>query len=345
MDVSKAAAVLKRLKAPHFRLAQLRQAVFRDAQDSYEAMTTLPEELRRALSAEVPILRLSPALVRASADGLCRKALLRLHDGLKIETVLLRPSSRRWTVCISSQAGCAVACTFCATGLMGLARNLTAEEISDQVLFWKQLMRREKIAGGEAGPDNVVYMGMGEPFANYEPVAQSLRALMDQTQFGLGARHISVSTSGIAPKIERFAEDFPQVNLALSLHAAEDSLRTKLVPMNRAYPLESLAASLRAYLKNTGRKIFVEYVLLRGENDRPQDARSLADYLRSIGPLERLHVNLIAFNQTDTPHQAPPEAEARRFQALLRRDGIPTTLRQNLGQDINGACGQLLAKN
>ncbi|MDE1975637.1 MAG: 23S rRNA (adenine(2503)-C(2))-methyltransferase RlmN [Elusimicrobia bacterium] len=345
MDVDKAAAVLKRLKAPPFRLTQLRQAVFREAQDSYEAMTTLPEELRRTLAAEAPLLCLSPALVRASADGLCRKALLRLRDGLKIETVLLRPSPRRWTVCISSQAGCAVACTFCATGLMGLSRNLSAEEISDQVLFWKQFTRREKIAGGGTGPDNVVYMGMGEPFANYEPVARSLRALMDQAQFGLGARHISVSTSGIAPKIERFAEDFPQVNLALSLHAAEDELRTRLVPMNKAYPLESLAASLRVYLERTGRKVFVEYVLLRGENDSAQDARSLAAYLRSVGSLERLHVNLIAFNQTDTPHQAPPEAEARRFQALLRRCGIPTTLRRNLGQDIDGACGQLLAKN
>ena len=345
MDVAKAAAVFKSLKAPPFRLGQLRQAVFREARDFYEDMSVLPEDVRRALAAEVPLLSLSPAVIKASADGLCRKALLKLSDGLKIETVLLRPSPRRWTVCISSQAGCAVACTFCATGLMGLSRNLTAEEISDQVLFWKQYMRRENIEDGAAGPDNVVYMGMGEPFANYEATAKSLETLMDQTQFGIGARHISVSTSGIAPKIERFAEDFPQVNLALSLHAAQDALRTRLVPMNKAYPLKSLAASLRVYLQRTGRKVFVEYVLLRGENDRPEDARDLVAYLRSVGPLERLHVNLIAFNQTDTPHQAPAETEARRFQSLLRRERVPATLRQNLGQDIDGACGQLLAKN
>ncbi len=165
---------------------------------------------------------------------------------------------------------------------------------------------------------------------------------MDQKQFAIGARHIAVSTSGLAPQMERFGLDFPQVNLALSLHAADDPLRTRLVPVNKAFPLARLAQALRRYLASTSRKVFLEYVLLRGENDRPGDAERLVDYVKSIGPLERLHVNLIVFNQTDTPHRASPEEEARRFQARLRAGGLKATVRQNLGRDIQGACGQLI---
>lgn len=341
MDLAKVAEVLKGRKAERFRLEQVRLAVFREALSSYEGMEVLPEELRRDLEREAPILSLSLRRLEVSGDRRAHKAVLALAGGSLVETVLLRPSPRRWTACISCQVGCAIGCTFCATGLMGLKGNLTPEQIADQVLFWRQYMRREGLAGRL---DNVVYMGMGEPFAAYESVAQSLKLLMDPRQFGMGARHISVSTSGLAPQIERFAKDFPQVNLALSLHAADDKLRSRLVPVNKAYPLPRLAAALKNYLSATSRKVFLEYVLLRGENDGLADAEKLIRYVKSIGPPERLHVNLIVFNETRTRHRAAPEEEARGFQKRLREGGLRVTLRQNLGRDIEGACGQLIVE-
>jgi adenine C2-methylase RlmN of 23S rRNA A2503 and tRNA A37 len=185
-------------------------------------------------------------------------------------------------------------------------------------------------------------MGMGEPFACYEEVSQSLKILMDQKRFGIGARHISVSTSGIAPRIVDFGRDFPQVNLALSLHAATDELRTRLVPMNKAYALAKLSEALKTYLTATKRKIFFEYVLLKGENDRHQDAQALVQWLSGLGPSSLLHVNLIVFNQTDTPHQPTNESDARQFQQRVMAAGFKATVRQNLGHDIDGACGQLV---
>lgn len=315
--------------------------MFQDAVRSYDEISVLPAELRRALAERAPIQSLSPRSLSASKDGRARKAALALPDGALIETVLLRPSDRRWTTCISCQVGCAVGCTFCATGLMGLSRSLTVDEITDQVLFWRQHMKAENLPGRL---DNVVYMGMGEPFAVYETLSESLRVLMDQRQFGIGARHISVSTSGVAPKIELFGADFPQVNLAISLHAAEDGLRARLVPLNKAYDLSCLAQALKAYLGKSSRKVFFEYVLLAGENDRPEDARRLVGYVKSIGALERLHVNLIVFNPTDTPHRPSSEEQARRFQRALLDAGLKATVRQNLGQDIQGACGQLIVQ-
>jgi 23S rRNA (adenine(2503)-C(2))-methyltransferase len=325
--------------APRYRADQVRRAVFADAAASYDEISVLPADLRKALSKEAPILSLTERRVEVSSDGRARKALLALSDGKIVETVLLRPSAQRWTTCISCQVGCAVGCTFCATGLMGLQRSLTVEEITDQVLFWRQYMKRE---GLEGRLDNVVYMGMGEPFAVYDNIAESLRALMDQKLFGIGARHISVSTSGIAPQMERFGKDFPQVNLALSLHAADDALRTKLVPMNKAYPLAALASAIKKYLAAAPRKVFLEYVLLRGENDRAEDSARLVSYAKSLGPRELIHVNLIIFNETDTPHHASSEENARKFQKVLLDAGVHATVRQNLGRDIQGACGQLV---
>jgi 23S rRNA (adenine(2503)-C(2))-methyltransferase len=339
VDLNKAQAALAKHKAPRFRLDQVRRAVYQEAASSYEDITVLPAPLREALEREAPLMSVKTRRVQVSDDGRAHKALLELHDGLIVETVLLRPSPTRWTTCISCQVGCAIGCTFCATGLMGLSRSLTPEEITDQVLFWRQYMKRENLEGRL---DNVVYMGMGEPFAVYEALAESLRALMDQKRFGIGARHISVSTSGIAPQIERFGSDFPQVNLALSLHAANDELRTKLVPVNKAYPLAVLAEALKKYLAKAPRKVFLEYVLLRGENDRPVDVENLIAYVKGIGSRELLHVNLIVFNETDTPHHASSEESARSFQKLLLDAGLHSTVRQNLGRDIQGACGQLV---
>ncbi len=339
MDSAKVQAALTALGQPKFRWDQVRQAVFGRAISSYEEIAVLPAETRRALATQAPLMSVRERRVDVSGDGRAHKALLDLHDGKVVETVLLRPSLTRWTTCISSQVGCAVACTFCATGLMGLTRSLTPEEITDQVLFWRQYMAKKNMPGRL---DNVVYMGMGEPFACYEQVSASLKVLLDHKQFGIGARHISVSTSGVAPKIALFGRDFPQVNLAISLHAATDALRTRLVPMNKAFNLAALAASIKEYIAVTNRKIFFEYVLLKGENDRPEDADALVNWLDGVGPKELLHVNLIVFNQTDTPHKPTNENDAREFQARMLAGGYKSTVRQNLGRDINGACGQLV---
>ena len=339
MDAAKVQAALSALGQPKFRWDQVRQAVFGRAVEDYEDIKVLPAETRKALTEKLPLLTVKERRVEVSGDGRAHKALLDLADGRVIETVLLRPSETRWTTCISSQVGCAVACTFCATGLMGLTRSLTPEEITDQVLFWRQYMAKKKLPGRL---DNVVYMGMGEPFACYEQVAASLKILIDQKLFGIGSRHISVSTSGVAPKIEAFGRDFPQVNLAISLHAANDVLRSRLVPMNKAYDLSALAKALKQYAAGTKRKIFFEWVLLKGENDRAQDAEELIAWLGTVGPPELLHINLIVFNQTDTPHKPTDEDDARRFQTLLLDAGYKSTVRQNLGRDIDGACGQLV---
>ncbi len=339
MDSAKVQAALAALGQPKFRWEQVRAAVFGQAVESYEDIKVLPAETRKALAEKLPFMTIKLRRVDVSGDGRAHKALFDLADGKVIETVLLRPSETRWTTCISSQVGCAVACTFCATGLMGLTRSLTPEEITDQVLFWRQYMAKKKLPGRL---DNVVYMGMGEPFACYDQVSASLKALIDQRQFGIGSRHISVSTSGVAPKIVQFGKDFPQVNLAISLHAATDPLRTRLVPMNKAFNLEALAASLKEYIGSSNRKIFFEYVLLKGENDRPEDADALVKWLATVGPKELLHVNLIVFNQTDTPHKPTDENDAREFQSRMLAGGYKSTVRQNLGRDIDGACGQLV---
>ncbi len=297
--------------------------------------------LRRALEPEAPILSLTERRVLVSPDGRAHKAALELSDSLAIESVLLKTKPGEvWTACISSQAGCAIGCGFCATGLMGLKRDLTPEEIADQAVYWRQYLRRKGLTGTLG---RVVYMGMGEPFHCYESMAESIRILTDPARLGLAQRHISVSTSGIAPAIERFAEDFPQVNLALSLHAAEDELRSRLVPVNKAYPLVKLARSLKAYFERTRRKVFLEYVLLRGENDGPERARQLKEFVRSAGGPKLLHVNLIVFNPTRTAHAPTSPAAARAFLAELRRAGVHATIRKNLGQEIEGACGQLIA--
>jgi adenine C2-methylase RlmN of 23S rRNA A2503 and tRNA A37 len=338
VDLRRAAAVIKALRLPPYRLDQVRRAVFGHAVSSYEEIAVLPLELRRELSRSAAILCLAPREARVSPDGRARKAALTLLDGKVVESVLLRPSPQRWAACVSTQVGCAFGCAFCATGKMGFVRDLTAEEITDQVLFWRQHMRRE---GLEGGLDNVVYMGMGEPLANYEAVAESLKNLIDHRQHGIGARHVSVSTVGIPRGIERFGADFPQINLAVSLHAAEDELRSRLVPANRAFPLAELARALERYLGSSSRKVLLEYALLSGVNDREKDAEALVAFVRRLGRPELFHVNLILYNPTAADFRPASEPEARRFQDRLLAAGLKVTLRQSLGADIQGACGQL----
>ncbi|OIO08535.1 MAG: 23S rRNA (adenine(2503)-C(2))-methyltransferase [Elusimicrobia bacterium CG1_02_63_36] len=342
MDAAKLKAALEERNEPKFRLKQVLKAVYQDGIGSYEAMTAIPAALRRELAEAVPLSSVAAATVKVSADGRAHKAALRLYDKKLIESVLLKPKpGAHWTTCISSQVGCAMGCTFCATGLMGLKRNLTAEEIADQVVFWRRYMRENKIKGRLS---NVVYMGMGEPLHAIGPVLESLKILLDPERLGLAARHVSVSTVGIVPGMERFLEEFPQVNLALSLHAADDKTRTKLVPVNQAYPLKDLKRVLAYAIKRTGRKIFLEYVLLAGENDRVEHARELAKFVRSVDRKDLLHVNLIVWNPTDTRHEKPTKEAAQRFKDYLQLRGVSVTIRKNLGTDIDGACGQLITE-
>jgi 23S rRNA (adenine(2503)-C(2))-methyltransferase len=341
MDVAKLKQTLKKLKQPDFRFKQIVRSVYTDGVSGYDEITTLPKALRGELKKTSPLLSFKVRKVFTSKDKRAHKALIEFPDGKLAETVLLRPKpTGSWSTCVSSQVGCAMGCTFCATGIMGLRRHLTAEEIADQVLFWRQYIRSKKLGSTLT---NVVYMGMGEPLNNLTNVSSSLKILLDPERLALSARHVSVSTVGLVPGIEKFIDAFPQVNLALSLHAANDRLRSHLVPVNKSYPLKALAETLREVLAKTRRKVFVEYVLLAGENDKKDHAQELIRWMHRCGRPDLLHINLIVWNPTDTPHRMTPTEQARKFRDWLRERGAHVTIRKNLGTDIQGACGQLIS--
>lgn len=296
----------------------------------FDAMTDLSKTLRETLLARCIPCQLEPLRTSESPGG-TRKVLFRLQDGETVESVLLRDRGRV-TLCLSSQVGCPIKCLFCATGQGGFARNLTAGEIAEQAL---RLLEKEDLEGRTP---NIVYMGMGEPFRNYDAVAKSIRILMRPEGLGIGARHITVSTAGDIPGIRRFASEPWQVRLAVSLHAANDGLRSKLVPLNRKYALRPLMATVRDYAAATGRQVSFEYVLLRGVNDSPAQARELAALIRGLDAV----VNLIAYNTVaGAGFSAPPRAVCEAFSKALVDAGAKATLRQERGGDINAACGQL----
>lgn len=322
-----------------FRANQLKDAIFNKHVSSYDDVSTLKKDLREKLKEEQPLLCLEEHKIYKSSDKRTYKALLKLEDGRIIESVLMSPKPDHWTACISSQVGCAMACTFCATGTMGLLRNLTSEEITDQVLYWRQFIKRNGI---DARLNNVVYMGMGEPFHNKTKVFNSVDELKNPETFNMGSRHISISTSGLLKPIYEMAERFPQVNLAISLHAANDDLRSGMMPVNDNFPLDKLAEALTHYLAKTKRKIFLEYILLDNENDSLKNADELVALVNKIKPSNLLHVNLIVYNQTDSAHRQASRENAVKFKEYLQNKGVSTTIRKNLGRDIDGACGQLV---
>ncbi len=318
---------------PPYRVAQTWDGLWQRGLDIDE-ITELPARLRGRLAGE-PALAAALATERVvDSDGAStRKWLWRLDDGAPIETVLMHYPGRS-TVCVSSQAGCAMACSFCATGQAGFTRNLTSGEIVEQVV-------RARRAAAESGRrlSNVVFMGMGEPLANYDRLWQSIVVL--HRELGLSARHITVSTVGVVPGILRLSRAELPVNLAVSLHAANDGLRDMLVPLNRRYPLADLVSACHDYLEAKGRRISFEWALIDGVNDRPSDAEELAPIARDV----RAHVNLIPLNPT--PAYATPGTPAtgvRRFRDHLRDLGINATIRQNRGTSIDAACGQLAGK-
>ena len=320
---------------PNFRIKQVQEALSKKGISAGEEATTLPADLREKLKKNHPILCFKVSKILCSQKDKVAKALLTLQDGLQIETVLLKPQDS-WSVCVSSQVGCAMRCAFCSTGKMGFKRDLTQEEITDQVLMWYQYIHREKL-GDRIG--SVVFMGMGEPLLNYVNVVKAARELSDADFLNIGARHISVSTSGIADKLHKLAVDLPQANLALSLHNADNAERSKLMPVNRKFDLEDLRKSLEEYIAMTGRQVFLEYAVIENVNSRPEHLRKLADWIYSIKDNYLLHVNLIACNLGRG--EKTEDRVVKDFAAGLKAMGIGVTIRKSMGNDILAACGQL----
>jgi len=326
---------------PPYRARQAGVWVWRRSARAAAEMTDLPPVLRETLDAAFRLDTIAETEVRVADGGLTEKALHRLGDGRLVESVLMRYPARpgrraRATICISSQAGCAVGCPFCATGELGFERDLAVAEIVDQARFW----RRRLAATGEQ-VTNVVFMGMGEPLLNLEAVLAAAQALGDPARFELGARRITISTSGVVPGMRRLAEGAPQWTLAVSLHAARDALRDVLVPLNRRHPVAEVVDAARAYARATGRRVSYEVVLIDGVNDTPADADALARLLRD----DLAHVNLIPMNPVaHTPWQPSRPERLAEFAAALRRAGIVTTVRRNRGLEIGAACGQLAAE-
>jgi 23S rRNA (adenine2503-C2)-methyltransferase len=317
---------------PVYRADQIWGWLYRSLATDFREMTNLPQGLRERLAEATLLQTMKPLEERLSADGLTRKVLFALRDDQTIESVLMHYEQRH-TACISTQVGCALGCVFCATGQSGLVRNLTAGEIVEQVLHFAHSLKPE----GER-LTNVVFMGMGEPLANYEATWQAIETLTHDEGFNLGARRITISTVGLVPGIRRLAEEGKQIGLAVSLHAPTDELRDKLVPVNRRYPLTQLMAACRHYVERTGRRISFEYALISGINDSPEQARRLARLVDGL----LCHVNLIPLNPVpESPYRPSSQDRILSFQAELNRSKVSNTLRVERGADIRAGCGQL----
>jgi 23S rRNA (adenine2503-C2)-methyltransferase len=325
------AARLEGFGMPRFRADQLYTWIYRRHVRDVAAMTNLPATMRGGLGEWCDLSMPVAASVHRTRDRRTHKFVLELPDGARVECVSMR-TARRLTFCVSSQVGCALKCAFCATGLMGLKRNLRSEEIIAQVLA---------MGDAHAWEDdrfNIVFMGMGEPLANYRPVVEAVRILNDPLGLNLGARRITVSTSGLVPQMEQLAREGLAVGLALSLHATDDGLRDTLVPVNRRWPLSTLLPAARAFGLATGRRVTLEYTLLGGVNDRPGDADRLAAIAREL-PAK---INLIPYNPVPgLPWQRPDDAAVEAFAERLYPRAPAVTVRRTLGGEIWAACGQL----
>lgn len=321
---------------PAYRRKQIRRDATHTRAAGWSELTDLPNGLRDALASTFRWSSVEPVIEQASADGETRKVLLQLHDGHRIETVLMPHHGARNSVCISTQAGCPMACAFCATGEMGLIRNLTPGEIVDQVRHWQ----RELAARGER-VSHVVYMGMGEPFNNYDATIASARELVAADGFGISPRRLTISTCGVVPKIDALAGEGLPINLAVSLHAADDRTRGAIMPINRKWGIDEVLAASARYVARTKRRVTFEYVLLAGVNDSANAARELADRIARAGRTGDYHVNLIPVNAGPGGFKRPPIETMERFAEILSERGIAATVRISKGQDIAAGCGQL----
>ena len=324
---------------PKYRAGQILEWVFQKRAASYDAMTSLGKGLRAKLAETHPLHTMRVAQVQGAQDA-TQKFLFRLHDGRYVESVLI-PANRgafgdmsdRRTICVSSQVGCAYDCKFCASGLAGFTRNLRADEIVEQVL--------QVEAHSGAGINNIVFMGMGEPLANFSQLTRAIRILQAPWGLGIGARHITVSTSGLAPQIKKLAEFDIPVRLAISFHGATDEVRERIMPVNRQYPIAVLMEALAVWSTRRKQKVTLEYILIEDVNDQPEHAAALARRAKAISA----KVNLIPYNTVEgLPWLRPSEAAQDAFLAVLEKAGVPATIRREKGHDIDAACGQLRLK-
>ncbi|MGM0482837.1 MAG: 23S rRNA (adenine(2503)-C(2))-methyltransferase RlmN [Patescibacteria group bacterium] len=314
---------------PKFRLKQVKKHLFQELISDWRDSTVLPKNMKERLTLEFPVNIEADTVASKERDT--TKALINLSDGLCIETVLMKHGDGRNTICVSSQVGCALNCAFCATGMMGFKRNLSVWEIVEQVIFFARLLKEK----GER-VTNVVFMGMGEPFLNYENVMSAIKVLNDKDGFNLGARNFSISTAGVIEGIDKLSEEDLQINLAISLHAPDNETRTKLMPINRKYPLESSMEAVSRYIKKTNRQVMFEYMLIKDVNDSEEHAVRLAEIMKG----HLYVVNLISYNPTG-PFKASSTKKMERFKEILESRGVKVTRRYSFGTDIKSACGQL----
>jgi 23S rRNA (adenine2503-C2)-methyltransferase len=317
-----------------FRKKQILRAIYKELIGDWDEATSLSLDFRNKLKSSCKLDIEAELFV--SDDENTYKALITLNDGKKIETVLMLHEGNRSTVCVSSQVGCPMGCTFCATGKMGFFRNLTIYEILEQVLFFSRLLKDK----GEREITNIVFMGMGEPFLNYDNVFGAIRTINDGNCFNIGSRKISVSTCGIIEGIKKMAEEDMQVNLSISLHAPNDKLRTEIMPINKQYPLEDVLFAVDDYISKTSRKVMYEYVMLEGVNDSLECAEQLVKLFRKRS---LSMINLIVYNPTGIFEPSSPET-VKDFKNFLEKHGVFVTQRYEFGQSINAACGQLASK-
>lgn len=319
---------------PAYRLKQAQKLLFSDLIDDWNKASNLPLALREKLNLECPIDINSKIL--AARDKKSFKALITLSDGARIETVLMRHKEGRETICVSSQVGCPLGCAFCATGASGFTRNLIKNEIIEQALLWARYLKnnfKSKIT-------NVVFMGMGEPFLNYDQVMSAVRILNESDGLHIGARHISISTVGLVDGIKRLANEKIQVNLAVSIHSANDKIRSDLMPINKKYSIVQLLRAVDQYIEKTNRQVMFEYMLMKNVNDSDEAAERLAVIMNK--PL--YVVNLINYNETSVFH-AVDEKTFKNFEKILEKRKVKVTSRYRFGSDISAACGQLAARN
>ncbi len=313
--------------------------MYKNAAKNFDEIETLPKEIRTLLKENCFFYSLKLHSAITSDDGQTTKFLFNTHDGNMIESVIMRHLSGRTTLCVSCQAGCPMACTFCATGKLGLLRNLEFYEIVEQVMYANEFLEPE-----DKKIRNIVYMGMGEPFLNYENVKTSILIASAQKKLDLSNRRITISSCGVVPGIEKLGNDFPQISLAISLHAPNDEARKKIMPVDHTYPIDTLMKALDEYVTKTNKRIFYEYIMIAGVTDRIEYAHELAKLLKN----RLAHVNFIPYNPGEgimgNNYQPTSKIIMKKFQKTLEEHGIPSTIRHTMGDDIDAACGQLALK-
>ena len=343
MELEKIQKILK--NEPSYRLKQVEKALYKDLIGSWNDSTVLPVNLREKLEKEIPIVFNFNTVTSSKSNSV--KAIIGLEDDVNVETVLMKHAGGRNTVCVSSQIGCPLNCLFCKTGKIGYLRNLSYNEIVEQVLFFSYYLKRNAEPIKDSGVSktgktikNIVFMGMGEPFLNYDNVIKAIRFLNNKDKFNIGARHISVSTAGIPEKIKEFSNENLQVNLAVSLNSPDDKIRHIIMPIAAKYPLKEVIDAVKFYIKKTNRRVMFEYIMIKDLNDADAMAEQLVKLLEGL----LCFINIIPYNGKDNNLKPSPRRRIVRFRNILETGGINVTERFRFGEDINAACGELVYK-